>query len=643
MDQERIVVGHLRAAPRAGFGELRRGLDGVEAASASAQAASASAWAERCLHQVREHRAFARGGAFAGLGDAAIEVGQFGRGEAGAVGHALAEREFREVAQLLHRGGGRLDDVAELGVVADLQAGDAVALRVVELQGGEHPAAVVAQRALGVEFGVEAGDDGVAVVQAVRRGVGEGGGQRCSSEGSTVQGGAGGAESERGAQSRRTRRRRVARGGERACAPPLRLPLRASASPAPAPQPLPRAARRAAPPGRAARRGPPTAAPSARAISGAARNAARSRPAASRSASSHAQRILPRRDRRRIGERRGQPARQQPRARRRQRPLHRAEQRVQRAAVARPMDLQAGARRRIHRQQPGAALRRRAGQARQRAGLGGAHIVHRHQRRDRLGVGEAAERVQAGDAERLGQPPPRHQRRRRRDIGRALAVPVAERQARRRQDLRRLQPAEQRRAGPPAPARRSRTGRWTRRARPRRRRRGPAPVPSSRLARPASSSASSVIVPGVTRRTTSRRSGALALRPCGRTWGPPSARPPRRGSRGGSAARDRPRRHAAARRTSGSACRRARRAGSARCRARRPRLPRRRRTARRSRPCGRTPARPDAPPWRRTIAPWRVWRRRHSACGRMRPSAWFTPHPRWSESYCWPWPARRPK
>ena len=146
---------------------------------------------ERRLHQVREHRAFAGGGAFAGLGDAAIEVGQFGRGEARAVGHALAEGEFREVAQLFHRGGRRLDDVAELGVVADLQAGDAVALRVVELQGGEHPAAVVAQRALGVEFGVEAGDDGVAVLQAVRRGVGEGGGQRLFERWGDVQGGAG--------------------------------------------------------------------------------------------------------------------------------------------------------------------------------------------------------------------------------------------------------------------------------------------------------------------------------------------------------------------------------------------------------------------------------------------------------------------
>ena len=55
---------------------------------------------QRRLHQVREHRAFARGGTFAGLGDAAVEIGEFGRGEAGAVGHALAQRQFREFAQL---------------------------------------------------------------------------------------------------------------------------------------------------------------------------------------------------------------------------------------------------------------------------------------------------------------------------------------------------------------------------------------------------------------------------------------------------------------------------------------------------------------------------------------------------------------
>ena len=579
------------------------------------------------LHQVREHRAFAGGGAFAGLGDAAIEIGEFRRGEASAVGHALAEGEFREVAQLLHRGGGCLDDVAELGVVADLQAGDAVALRVVELEGGEHPAAVVAQGALGVEFGVEAGDDGVAVVQAMRCGVGESGGQRLFERGVEVQG--------------RHADRRSA-GSEAGISPSPQPPpargggvVSCSAScAAPAARSPSRSAARS--------RGPPRptdSRPSARAISGAVRNAARSRPAASRSATSHAQASCRRRDRRRIGERCGQPPRQQPRAGRCQRPLHRAEQRVQRAAVARAMDLQAGACRRVHRQQPGAALRRRAGEARQRAGLGGAHIVHRQQRSDRLGIGEAAERVHAGDAERLRQPPPRHQRRRRRDFGRALAVPLAERQPRRRQDLRRLQPAEQagqiglrQRRGLEQAGGHIEPGRADAVAvlRQREQQIGPAGFQQRFLGDRAGGDETHHVA------ADRRLAGA-------RTSGPPSARSPRRGSRGGSAGRDRPPPHAAARRTSGSACRCARRAGSARCRARRPRPPRRRRTARRSRPCGRTPARPDAPPWRRTIAPWRAWRRRPSACGRMRPSAWFTPRPAIPKADGWPWPARQPK
>ena len=55
--------------------------------------------------------------------------------------------------------------------------------------------------------------------------------------------------------------------------------------------------------------------------------------------------ILPRRDRRRIGQRCREPGREQPRARRGQRALHRGEQRVRGAAVARADDLEAGPRR----------------------------------------------------------------------------------------------------------------------------------------------------------------------------------------------------------------------------------------------------------------------------------------------------------
>ncbi len=156
-----------------------------------------------------------------------------------------------------------------------------------------------------------------------------------------------------------------------------------------------------------------------------------------------APRILPCRDRCRVGQRCGKPRGQQPSARGRQRPLHRAEQRVQRPAVARAVDFQAGARRGIHGQQPGATLWHRAGKARQRACLGGADVVDRQQRRDGLGIGKAAESVETGNVECLGKTPPRHQRRGRRGLGRTLVVPVAGNQSGRRQNLRRLQPAKQ--------------------------------------------------------------------------------------------------------------------------------------------------------------------------------------------------------
>ena len=161
------------------------------AASASAQAASASAWASavctRCANTARS-RAAAR--------SPASEMRRSRSDSSGVVKRAPLAMPWRRVSSAKSRSfstaaARRLDDVAELGVMADLQAGDAVALRVVELECGQHPAAVVTQRALGVEFGVEAGDDGVAVLQAVRCGVGEGGGQRLFERWGDVQGGAG--------------------------------------------------------------------------------------------------------------------------------------------------------------------------------------------------------------------------------------------------------------------------------------------------------------------------------------------------------------------------------------------------------------------------------------------------------------------
>ena len=110
------------------------------------------------------------------------------------------------------------------------------------------------------------------------------------------------------------------------------------------------------------------------------------------------------------------------------------------------------------------------------------------------------------------------------------------------------------------------------------------------------SSLSSVMVPGVTRRTTSRlhHRFAAALLGLGRILDLLADGDAEALARSASA--DSRRRHAPARRTSGCRGPDACRAWSARCRA--PGLPsrRRRRTARRNRPCGRTAANPGSPP-----------------------------------------------
>ena len=94
-------------------------------------------------------------------------------GEARAVGHALPQDKVGEFA---HPVGGRrrhFDDVAKLGVVADFEAGNPEALGEIHLQRRDHPAAVIAQAALGIEFAVKACRNG-AVLHPQRRGIGQG-------------------------------------------------------------------------------------------------------------------------------------------------------------------------------------------------------------------------------------------------------------------------------------------------------------------------------------------------------------------------------------------------------------------------------------------------------------------------------------
>ena len=382
-------------------------------ASASAQAASASAVLQRGRDQMLEHHALAFGGALARFGDAAVEFRQVGRGEARAVGHALAQRQLGIVAQFFHRGGGDFDDVAQLLVVLDLQAGDAIALRVVQLPLRQQLPAVVAKRALGIEFGVETAADDIAVVQPVRCGIGQRVGQlpaQCGIDrecGACRCGQSGHGTVERlGCRLRRCQS--VAQCGEVARRTAIQRQPR----------------QRAGDVGGAAQRGTET--------TGGVGIGDQPRPG-----------VLPRGNRRRVGERRREPGRQRARAGRGERALHGGEQRVLGAAVARTLNLQAGAGGGVQAHHAGSALRRGAGEARHRAGLGAADVIQRQGGGDRLGVGEAAEGVQAGGAEGLRQAAAGDQRRRRHRFGRALVLPVAQLQGLRREDFRRLQAPEQ--------------------------------------------------------------------------------------------------------------------------------------------------------------------------------------------------------
>ena len=266
------------------------------------------------------------------------------------------------------------------------------------------------------------------------------------------------------------------------------------------------------------------------------------------------------------------------------------EQGVLRGPLAGAQDFEAGASGGVHRQGAGAALRCWPGQSRQGARLGGPHVVERQGGGDRLGIDEAAERIQAGGAVGLGQAAAGDQGRRR-DGFPARGDRTSRRAAAWRRRGSRRVPGGRAGLGSSDAVRAAVSNRPVETSS----RAAPIVVwscarASSRLGRAASSSASSVSVPGVIRRTTARRIGALLVRVFG--FSICSATATRKPRRIGSA-RDRLRRRARERRTSRSgapAC--SPRGWSVRYRVRRRRPRRRRRTVRRNPPCGRTAAHP---------------------------------------------------
>ena len=110
-------------------------------------------------------------GAVTGLADPGVKLRQFDGGETDLVGQGLAVNEGAVgtgAQQPFRRLGGRLQEIAQDGVVLDLERhagfGDGAGLQI-----GDHAAAVVAQGAGGVQFGTIVGPDEAAVAGQMRR------------------------------------------------------------------------------------------------------------------------------------------------------------------------------------------------------------------------------------------------------------------------------------------------------------------------------------------------------------------------------------------------------------------------------------------------------------------------------------------
>ena len=436
-----------------------------------------------------------------------------------AVRHAPARRRraFRHGAQqLLGRAARHLRQIAELLVVPDLQAGHAPGLGEVELHRGDGAARVVAQPAQRIELAVIAGRDDDAVVQPRRQP------DRPAPAASSPRRSGGPERSAARADAASTHRQRaVQRGGQPRRAPsPSRMAARsrgrsgrAIAAPARAPCPARPSARRADASAAAAireQRRPPR------------RAARRSAPAPSSGA--------------------GQPRRQLPRAGRGQRAVHRA-----RAACARRRARRAGS--------PGWRGSRRpccstpgspCGTGRERRGSSPRLRARARSRAPwRRGDPRRRRSCRSRRGWRRRTPPPsrRAPRARRRHPSPAPAAPPSRPAAASGGPASRPAPTAAQQGGQVRTAgsdcRLEGAGRDTSSQR-----RPPAAAPGrrqgqqpGRAGRPPAAPPRSA-VPGVTRRTTSRARSA----PCA-AWPPPaspSARRWRPGSRGGSAARDRP-------------------------------------------------------------------------------------------------------
>ncbi len=119
--------------------------------------------------------------AVSGLGDARLERGKLGRGEAHDIGERLAVDEglgMRRLGQGRSIGRGDLDEIAEHVVVADLERLDGGRLGIGRLQAGDDLAAAVAQFPLLVEICARAVADETAVACIHGQALGQRSGKR---------------------------------------------------------------------------------------------------------------------------------------------------------------------------------------------------------------------------------------------------------------------------------------------------------------------------------------------------------------------------------------------------------------------------------------------------------------------------------
>ncbi len=315
------------------------------------------------------------------IGDLGLKLAELRRGEAHLAGERLAmdeagvERRSEQLLAVLRRD---VDEIAEHVVVPDLQRADAGRLGVAHLQRGDDAARFVAQRARLVERALAARAHEAAVALERRQFVGECAG-KLGRDGriGPPQCGRRLRDLVRHDRKRREPCRKLGRGRDAvADAGEIARPAAADDKP-----------RQRA--GEIGRRLEPLAHFGAQAAV----------------AREHRDGVEPARDLLRIGERRGEPLRQQPRAGRRHGAVDGGQQRAAPLARERADQFEIGARRLVDRERRAGGLAQRRRQRRPLADLRALHIGDDRGCRSQLDARQRAERRGGGDAEERREPP----------------------------------------------------------------------------------------------------------------------------------------------------------------------------------------------------------------------------------------------